>query len=237
MVMLGQVGVPVVAIAGALSSAHVYRDAFQEVDQQALFRPITKRTWTVPQAKRIPELVREAFRTAMSPRRGPVALNIARDLLAETTEFEKFTGSEGREASGGVSASAELIEQAARLLTGARRPLILAGGGVKNGRHHALVIDLAERLSAPVVMSPGHGDALPCTHPLYGGQVGPRGNVVASELARNADVILALGTRLGFNTTFYTYDNLNPSAAIIQVDIEPTAIGRFFPIALGVATV
>src|SRR5690606_13464287 len=70
--------------------------------------------------------------------------------------------------------------------------------------------------------------------PLYAGQVGPRGNVVASRLAREADVILALGTRLGFNTTFYSYDNLARDAKIVQVEIEPTALGRFFPIEVGV---
>jgi acetolactate synthase-1/2/3 large subunit/sulfoacetaldehyde acetyltransferase len=63
--------------------------------------------------------------------------------------------------------------------------------------------------------------------------VGPRGNTVASGLAREADVILAIGTRLGFNTTFYTWDNLNREAKIIQVEIEPTAIGRFFPVEIG----
>jgi acetolactate synthase-1/2/3 large subunit/sulfoacetaldehyde acetyltransferase len=85
-----------------------------------------------------------------------------------------------------------------------------------------------------VALSPGHGDAIPADHPLYAGQVGPRGNDVASALAREADVILALGTRLGFNTTFYSYDNLNRAAQIVQVDQEPTAVGRFFPIALGI---
>jgi acetolactate synthase-1/2/3 large subunit/sulfoacetaldehyde acetyltransferase len=83
-------------------------------------------------------------------------------------------------------------------------------------------------------MSPGHGDAIPCDDPLYAGQVGPRGNAVASALAKEADVILALGTRLGFNTTFYTYDNLNRDAKIIQVDQDATAVGRFFPVALGI---
>jgi acetolactate synthase-1/2/3 large subunit/sulfoacetaldehyde acetyltransferase len=75
---------------------------------------------------------------------------------------------------------------------------------------------------------------VPCTHPLYAGQVGPRGNAVASKLAREADVILALGTRLGFNTTFYSYEHLNRNAKIIQVEIEPTAIGRFFPVEVGI---
>jgi len=224
---------PVVAIAGALSSAHVYRDAFQEVDQQALFRPITKKTWTVGQAVRIPEMVREAFRTATAPRQGPVALNLPRDVLSETVDIDGVFPPEGRGPSGCSSADPETLAEAARTLAAAKRPLIIAGGGVKNGRSYAQTLRLAEALGAPVAMSPGHGDAIPCEHELYAGQVGPRGNAVASELAREADVILALGTRLGFNTTFYTYDNLNRAAKIIQVEIEPTAIGRFFPVFLG----
>ncbi len=224
---------PVVAIAGSLSTAHVYRDAFQEVDQQALFRPITKKTWTVTQPKRLPEMVREAFRTALTPRRGPVVLNVPRDLLAETADFDASLAPEGRGMMGRPAADANLVSRAAALLAGAARPLIIAGGGIKNTGAHAEALRLAELLSAPVALSPGHGDAIPCAHPLYAGQVGPRGNTVASDLAREADVILALGTRLGFNTTFYTHDNLSAVAKIIQVEIEPTAIGRFFPVAIG----
>lgn len=224
---------PVVALAGSLSSAHIYRDAFQEVDQQSLFKPITKKTWTLTQTARLPEMMREAFRTALSPRRGPVLLNLPRDLLAEQAEFPEIPGPEGRQFEGGFTASRELLAKAAELLRGARQPLILAGGGVKNSRCHAEVLALAERLQAPVVMSPGHGDAVPCGHQLYGGQMGPRGNPVASDLARRADVILALGTRIGFNTTFYSYDNINRDAQIIQVEADPAAIGRFFPVELG----
>lgn len=225
---------PVVALAGSLSSEHVYRDAFQEVDQQAVFKPVTKKTWTLTQTKRVPEMVREAFRTALTPRCGPVVLNMPRDLLAESADFEPSGAPQARRFTGNVAGAADLVERAAKLLKEARKPLIIAGGGVKNGRSHAQALELAELLSAPVALSPGHGDAISCTHPLYAGQVGPRGNVVASALAREADVILALGTRLGFNTTFYSYDNLNAAARIIHVEIEPTAIGRFFPVALGI---
>jgi acetolactate synthase-1/2/3 large subunit/sulfoacetaldehyde acetyltransferase len=225
---------PVVALAGSLSSAHVYRDAFQEVDQQALFKPVTKKTWTVTQAKRIPEMMREAFTTALAPRRGPVCLNLPRDLLAEVAGIEDAPKPAAFRAGAPAAGDAELVRQAAKLLAGARRPLIIAGGGVKNGRSHAQAIALAERLGAPIAMSPGHGDAIPGAHPLYAGQVGPRGNQVASRMAKEADVILALGTRLGFNTTFYSYDNLGAEAKIVQVDQEPTAVGRFFPIALGI---
>ncbi len=225
---------PVVALAGSLSSAHIYRDAFQEVDQQSLFKPITKRTMTLTQTARVPEMMREAFRVAMSPRRGPVLLNLPRDLLADSAEFAEVPSPAGRQFEGAFTGSRESLERAAHMLKGARRPLILAGGGVKNSRAHESVLALAEALQAPVALSPGHGDAIPCTHPLYAGQVGPRGNVVASDLAKRADVILALGTRLGFNTTFYSYDNLNKDARIIQVEAEPTAIGRFFPVEIGV---
>ena len=112
--------------------------------------------------------------------------------------------------------------------------MIIAGGGIKNTNGHEAAILLAESLNAPIVTSPGHGDAVPFGHPLNAGQMGPRGNVVASRLVKEADVILALGTRLGFNSTFYSYDNINRDAAIIQIEIEPTAIGRFFPVALGI---
>ncbi len=225
---------PVVALVGSLSSAHIYRDAFQEVNQQALFSAVTKKTWTLTQTTRIPEMMREAFRTALTPRRGPVALNLPRDLLADVVEIAEIYAPHGRGPMGRAGADPSLIDAAARLLAGASRPLIIAGGGVKNGRYSREVMALAELLQAPVALSPGHGDAVPCTHPLYAGQVGPRGNAVASALAREADVILALGTRLGFNTTFYTYDNLNRDAKIVQVEIEPTAIGRFFPVELGI---
>lgn len=224
---------PVVALSGSLSSAHIFRDAFQEVDQQSLFKPITKKTLMLTQTARVPEMMREAFRTALSPRRGPVLLNLPRDLLAETTDFAGFEAPQGRQFEGGFTASRELLARAAQLLADARRPLILAGGGVKNSRCHEAVLALAERLDVPVALSPGHGDALPCTHRLYAGQVGPRGNAVASDLARRADVILALGTRLGFNTTFYSYDNLNKDARIVQVEADPATIGRFFPVELG----
>ncbi|MCV2872496.1 thiamine pyrophosphate-binding protein [Defluviimonas sp. WL0050] len=225
---------PVVSIAGSLASSHVYRDAFQEVDQQALFTPITKKTWTATSADRVPEMVREAFRVAMTPRRGPVQLNLPRDVLSAQAEFDSFQTPETYRSQSVPAAPAEAIAQAAKMLAGASRPVIIAGGGIKNTGGQVQALALAEALNAPVVTSPGHGDAIPFGHPLNAGQMGPRGNIVASRLVREADVILALGTRIGFNATFYSYDNINRDAAIIHVELEPTAIGRYFPVALGI---
>lgn len=225
---------PVVSIAGALSSGHLYRDAFQEVDQQALFTPITKKTWTVPSTDRVPEIFREAFRTALTPRCGPVQVNLPRDVLSGQAEFTTAPPPQHYRNMSLPQASSDDISTAAAMLAVADRPVIIAGGGIKNTNGHEAAILLAESLNAPIVTSPGHGDAVPFGHPLNAGQMGPRGNVVASRLVKEADVILALGTRLGFNSTFYSYDNINRDAAIIQIEIEPTAIGRFFSVALGI---
>ncbi|MAH83542.1 MAG: sulfoacetaldehyde acetyltransferase [Rhodospirillaceae bacterium TMED8] len=224
----------VVALAGSLSTGHVYRDAFQEVDQQSLLTPVTKKTWTVTRADRLSEMTAEAFRTAMSPRRGPVALNLPRDVLASQTDWEEPKLISRFMAGGFSNGDLASLDAALEILSKTERPLIIAGGGIKNAGAHWNALELAEALNAPIATSPGHGDAVPFGHPLNAGQVGPRGNIVASTLAREADVIVALGTRLGFNTTFYSYDNLNISAKIIQIEAEPTAIGRFFPVEVGI---
>ena len=225
---------PVVSIAGAISSAHLYRDAFQEVDQQALFKPVTKKTWTATSVDRVPEMFREAFRVALTPRRGPVQLNLPRDVLSATADFPAFQTPQAYRSQSVPAGAQSAIDQAASLLASARRPVIIAGGGIKNTEGHTQALALAEALNCPIVTSPGHGDAIPFGHPLNAGQMGPRGNVVASRLAREADVILALGTRIGFNATFYSYDNVNRDAKIIQVELEPTAIGRHFPVEIGI---
>ncbi|MEM7208782.1 MAG: thiamine pyrophosphate-binding protein [Pseudomonadota bacterium] len=225
---------PVVSLGGALSSEHIYRDAFQEVDQQSLFAPITKKTWTATSAERVPEMMREAFRVAMTPRRGPVQLNLPRDVLSASAEFADLQSPQQYRVQTTPAGNEDIIEQAAQRLANAKQPVILAGGGIKNTGGDAQAIALAETLNCPIVTSPGHGDAIPCGHPLNAGQMGPRGNPVASRLVKEADVILALGTRLGFNSTFYSYDNINRDAAIIQIELEPTAIGRYFPVEIGI---
>ena len=225
---------PVVSIAGMLSSDHIYRDAFQEVDQQSLFTPVTKKTWTVPKADRIPEMFREAFRLALSPKQGPVQVNLPRDVLSASAEMPPMQTPQHYRGFSLPAANQEAIKAAADMMAKAKRPVILTGGGIKNSRGADDVLALAETLNAPVVLAPGHGDAVPYGHPLNAGQMGPRGNIVASRLMKEADVILALGTRLGFNSTFYSYDNINADAQIIHVELDPTAIGRYFPVAMGI---
>jgi len=225
---------PVVSIAGALASGHKYRDAFQEVDQDALFKPVTKKTWTATSTDRVPEMMREAFREALAPRQGPVQLNLPRDVLAGQAEFEALQTPDQYRPYSPPAGAPDAITRAVALLSDAAQPVIIAGGGIKTTGAADRCMALAEALNCPVVTSPGHGDAVPFGHPLNAGQMGPRGNAVASRLVKEADVILALGTRIGFNATFYTYDNINKDSKIIHVEQEPTAIGRYFPIELGI---
>lgn len=223
---------PVIVLAGNTVSAQIDRDTFQEIDQQALFTSIAKRTLTVRSAARICEYVREAFWTSQVGRKGPVVLNLPGDLLAEQIEFGYRPARDELDATRPAPDS-EAVRRAAELLNGAKRPLIVAGAGVRWARAWDDLARFADTVRAPVVASAGNGDAVPNDHPRYVGQVGPRGNEVATGLAREADVILALGTRLGYNTTLFSYDNLATEAQIIQVDVEASAVGRYFPVAVG----
>ena len=222
---------PVISIAGAISSEHVGKNAFQEIDQQTLFEPITKKTWTVNKATKIPEIIHDAFHLALTPRCGPVHINLPRDILSNTASFGKFNKHQNESI---PLASKESLSKTIEIILACSKPVIIAGGGIKNTQGHQEVINLARILNIPIVSSAGHGDAIPFSETLYAGQMGPRGNHVASKLVKEADVILALGTRLGFNSTFFSYENVNVQASIIQVDIESTALGRYFPITIGI---
>lgn len=224
---------PVVAITGLPSTEHMGRDAFQEIDQNTLFLPVTKRVMTVPRPERIPEFILEAFRIADSGRRGPVVVNIPRDLFNHDIDVE--VPARGSEPMAVPTADRATLEKIKQMILAAKAPVIHAGAGIKWGRASEKLIRLAEKLQIPITNSAGHADIVAVDHPLYAGGVGPRGNPVASALMREADLVLALGTRLGFNTMFYKYNDISKSAKIVQVDIDPVALGRHFPVALGVA--
>jgi len=222
---------PLVAIAGMISRKHQGRDTFQEFDQVSLFKPISKQSIVVPEAHRLPEMLNDAIRLATSGRCGPVVLHVAHDIFSETFEFDGVSGINPVVAAApGVSQVGQIMD----LLAGASKPVIFAGSGFKSANGSAVLQSLAEALNIPVVASTGHADIMPHDHTLYAGQAGPRGNDVASGLTRNADLILALGNRLAFNSTFHSHDYVSADAKIVQVDVEPRYIGRYFPVALGI---
>lgn len=225
---------PVLAITGLPMTQHAGKDSFQEIDQHSLFLPVTKRSFTVPVANRIPEFIFDAMRIANTGRKGPVLLNIARDLFAEQIDYVGPKRIDEMFYAGHVAES--VIIQVRKLLETAKSPAIIVGGGVKWSQGHEEVLKLSEGLQLPMVAASGHGDVVPNDHPLYFGYAGPEpyGNPVARELIQNADVILALGTRLGFSTTLYGYEVISKDARIIQVELDPGAIGNYYPVHLGI---
>ena len=224
---------PVLVIAGGIMRKHVYAEGFQEIDQQRLFEPITKKTYTVPNADRVVPILQEAMRHALTGRKGPVVVNVPRDVFAEGTDIAPLPAPEAYRLASRPAADPEGLRRAATLLARAERPVIVAGGGIKDRGRWREAVALAEILGCPVVMSAGHGDAVPNDHPLTGGQLGPRGNPVATAAVQQADVILVLGSRLGFNTTFMSSEYVNPDAHLIHVDVHAPAIGRYFPVTVG----
>ncbi len=222
---------PLLSIAGAIATEHKGKDAFQEVDQQKLFEPITKKTFSIDQTKNIAVELNKAMQLAKNGKWGPVHVNIPRDILSGNESFESFTiENETKE----KNINKNELEKVISLIEKATKPIIICGAGIKNSNSQEEVTSLSKSLNIPLVSSAGHGDVIPFDCDLYAGQMGPRGNKVASYLANHADLILAIGTRLGFNSTFYSYDNISKSAKIVQVDIDPIALGRYFPIELGI---
>ncbi len=225
---------PVIAIAGSYSTKDNIEDAFQGLDQQSLFTPITKKTWTVTNSKKIPQTFVDAFKLAMKPRRGPVSINLPRNILAENNDYKIDTKNISYQNKSNQKARYSDIKKSAKLISKANKLVIIVGGGIKYNGNYKEVIELAQFLNTPIVTSAGHGDAIPFGHKLNAGQMGPRGNPVASRLVKEADIILAIGTRLGFNSTFYSYDNINKEAKIIQIEIEKKMLGKYFPIEIGI---
>ena len=133
-----------------------------------------------------------------------------------------------------TKAKSNYIKKAVKIINNSSKTVIIAGGGIKYTSKYKNVVKLAEFLNVPIVTAAGHGDAIPFSHKLNAGQMGPRGNPVASKLVKEASVIIALGTRLGFNSTFYSYENINKRAQIIQIELEKSMIGRYFPVAVGI---
>lgn len=226
---------PVVVIAGDVERANLDRDGAQSFDLVNLFKPVTRLARHVHQTERIPEVLHDAFRAAMAGKRGPVFINIPRDLLEhQTIDVDIVRPRSYRPVEWRVPGDPEAIRRAADILAQSERPLLLAGGGVVDGDASAEAVALAELLGMALVPSYGHNDAVPNSHALFVGTPGNRGASEALEAINHADVILALGSRLNQHSTHWNYSTINPKTRIIQVDIDAQEVGRNFAVEVGI---
>jgi sulfoacetaldehyde acetyltransferase len=213
---------PVVAVTPESGTMGMGHGAFQELDQMPMFEKQTVYQARVNRPERIAEFTRRAFYMARIEK-GPAQLNIPRDYFYGTYEYEVYPSLAVSRGGG----PREIIEQAAKLLLDAKYPVILAGGGVSQGEALAETQALADYLTAPVVNSYLHNDTFPSSHPLAAGPIGYCGSKAAMRTIAKADVILALGCRLGPFGTLPQYDMtyFPEKAKIIQVDIDAKVLG------------
>jgi sulfoacetaldehyde acetyltransferase len=222
---------PVVVITPETGSATIGLGGFQEAQQLPFFSEITRYQGHVTGPARIAEFTARCFDMAMSER-GPTQLNIPRDFFYGEADYQipapkKILRGPGAE---------ESLDEAADLLAGAKFPVIVSGGGVIFSDGIAECVALAEALSAPVVNSYLHNDSFPAEHPLWTGPLGYQGSKAAMKLIAQADVVLALGTRLGPFGTLpqHGLDYWPKDARIIQVDSDHRMLGLVKQISVGV---
>jgi len=222
---------PVVCITPETGSATVGLGGFQETDQMPIFEKITRFQVHVNRADRIAELTSRAMDLALAER-GPVQVNIPRDYFYGEIDVELPRPVRIERSAGGPAS----LEAAAEALKGAKFPVIVAGGGVIFAHGVEETVALAERLGAPVVSSYLHNDSFPNRHELYCGPLGYQGSKAAMRILQQADVVLALGTRLGPFGTLpqYGIEYWPKEARIIQVDPDPRMIGLTKKVDVGV---
>ena len=222
---------PVVFITPETGSMTMGLGGFQETEQLPIFSKITKYQGHVNNPKRMAEIAARCFDRAMLEL-GPAQLNIPRDYfygdiqaaIAAPMRIGRGAGDRGA------------LDEAAALLAAARFPVILAGGGVITAGAGAETKALAELLHAPVCNSYLHNDSFPASHPLWCGPLGYQGSKAAMKLIAQADVVLALGTRLGPFGTLpqYGMDYWPAAAKIIQVDADARVLGLVKNISVGI---
>ena len=222
---------PVVFLTPETGSMTIGLGGFQETEQLPIFSKITKHQSHIMHPNRMAELTSRAFDRALLEM-GPAQVNIPRDFFYGESETEipkpiRIGRGPGDE---------QALDEAAALLAQAKFPVILAGGGVIMAGASAEAVQLAELLHAPVACSYLHNDSFPASHPLWCGPLGYQGSKAAMKLIAQADVVLALGTRLGPFGTLpqhgLTYWPAN--AKIIQIDADAKMLGLVKPISVGI---
>ncbi|MFL6936749.1 MAG: thiamine pyrophosphate-binding protein [Xanthobacteraceae bacterium] len=224
---------PVIAFTGGREPATKFRKVYQEVDDVPAFEPVTKFNATVDDVARFPDMVRQAFRAAVSGTPGPVHLQFRGNegqVDAEEAEMEPLVDELfARVPPFRPEPDLTHMRAALKLLQDAERPVIVAGGGVRASRAGSELVALAEALAIPVATSLNGKDSIPGTHPLSVGVVGTYSRESANRAVNEADLVCFVGTETGGMTThFWAVPKIGTPA--IQIDINAEALGRNYPL-------
>jgi acetolactate synthase-1/2/3 large subunit len=223
---------PVIAISGGPAPASRYRHAYQEVEDFGQFDSVTKSNVCVDHPSRLPDLVRQAFRTATSGAPGPVHLRFQGRLsdvpLGETEAESLIEPQFTRVPAFRPEPEPERVLEALAALAQASKPIIIAGGGVVTSKAHSEVVELAQKLQIPVATSPNGKAVIPDAHPLSVGVVGSYSRECGNRAVAEADLVFFIGCPAGGMVTA-NWTIVVPGTKVIQLDIEPTELGRNYP--------
>ena len=228
-------GVPMVLVCGQVPLDQIGTDAFQEADTTGLTRAVSKHNFLVHSADEIPETVAQAFYIATHGKPGPVVIDVPRDCQEAATSAEYPERVVLRAYHPEVSATAAQVARFAKLVNGAKRPVILAGGGVIASGSSEEVAALAHKAEIPVattLMGIGSFDE---TDPLSLGLVGLHGEFAANAAIAESDLLIALGVRFNDRVTGRNVAKFAHRAKIVHVDCDPASINKNVAVDLGIA--
>ena len=218
--------IPMVVITGQVATSSLGSDAFQESDMTGITMPIVKHNYLVHDPEKLPEIVAEAYYIASTGRPGPVVIDIPGNVskaqnvpyhFPDEVKLESYKPT--------YKGNSKQVKSAVRALEKAERPIIYAGGGILSSNASAELLDLAETLQIPVVVSLIGKSCMPEDNPLCLGMPGMHGSRAANAALQNSDLIFAVGTRFADRVTG-RLSAFAPDAKVIHVDIDPAEIGK-----------
>ena len=217
---------PMVMFIGQVERGHSDREAFQEIEYRRFLAPLCKWVGQIDDPARIPELVSQAFHRACSGRPGPVAVALPEDMLVEETTV----GDAGRYATVSPGVASHALPALRKLLAGAERPLVIAGGGGWSAQASRDLARFVEANALATAASFRCQDRLDNTHPCYAGDLGLGIDPKLAERVRNADLLLVIGARLGEMTTrgYRLVTPPRPRQTIAHVHPDPDELGRVY---------
>ncbi|MFD1178516.1 biosynthetic-type acetolactate synthase large subunit [Paenibacillus puldeungensis] len=217
--------VPLVVITGNVVSSLIGTDAFQEADITGITMPITKHSYLVRHVEDLPRIIHEAFHIANTGRKGPVLIDIPKDVSANKTLFEPVQSLQLRGYNPTVVPNRLQLDKLAAAIKDAERPVIIAGGGVVYSGGHEQLFEFVNKTEIPITTTLLGLGAFPSGHELWMGMPGMHGTYTANQSIQNADLLINIGSRFDDRVTG-KLDGFAPYAKIVHIDIDPAEIGK-----------
>jgi len=223
--------IPLVVLTGQVPTGLIGNDAFQEVDIVGITRPCTKHNYLVTNVEDLGRILKEAFYIARSGRPGPVLVDLPKDVVRASTGYRPMKNVQLRSYNPTYEPNFRQLPKAIKLIKEAKRPVILAGGGVILSKASEELRDLAKKIETPVTGTLMGLGAFPASDPLWLGMIGMHGTYRANMSSAECDLLVAIGVRFDDRVTGKV-ETFAPKARIVHIDIDPTSIRKNIPVSV-----